>query len=156
MSIRIDKKSDLYVYFYYHGLALLRPYGVFCFINSNSWLDVGYGTGLQEFLLKNMEPIYVIDNLAKRTFAESDVNTVIVTIKRPTFPDVIARSEATEQSQLKFIAFKKPFEEVLKPDTLIKIDQTREKLFTDDYRVFPKIKIELLGEGVEMPEEGKE
>jgi len=51
--IKIDKKSDLYVYFYYHGLALLRPGGVFCFINSNSWLDVGYGAPLQEFLLKN-------------------------------------------------------------------------------------------------------
>ncbi|MGB9700488.1 MAG: Eco57I restriction-modification methylase domain-containing protein, partial [Thermodesulfobacteriota bacterium] len=109
-SIKIDKKSDLYVYFYYHGLALLRTGGIFCFINSNSWLDVGYGAGLQEFLLKNMEPVYIIDNLSKRTFAESDVNTVIVLIKRPSSSDVIARSEATKQSQLKFIAFKKPFE----------------------------------------------
>ena len=155
-TIRIDKKSDLYVYFYYHGLALLRPGMVFCFINSNSWLDVGYGAGLQEFLLKNMEPLFVVDNLAKRTFAESDVNTVIVLIKRPSSTDVIARSEATKQSQLKFIAFKKPFEEVLKPDTLISIEQTQEKLFTDEYRVFPKIRIDLLEEGVETPEEGKE
>ncbi|MCS7180692.1 MAG: BREX-1 system adenine-specific DNA-methyltransferase PglX, partial [bacterium] len=49
---KIDKKSDLYVYFYYHGLSLLKDDGIFCFINSNSWLDVGYGAGLQEFLLK--------------------------------------------------------------------------------------------------------
>jgi hypothetical protein len=154
--IRIDKKSDLCVYFYYHGLALLGPGGTFCFINSNSWLDVRYGTELQEFLLKNMDPVYIVDNLAKRTFAESDVNTVIVFIKRPSSPDIIARSEATKQSQLKFIAFKKPFEEVLKPDTIIRIDQTQEKLFTDDYRVFPKGKSELLEEEVEIPEEGEE
>jgi len=31
-----DLKSDLYVYFYYHGLSLLKPRGVFCFISSNS------------------------------------------------------------------------------------------------------------------------
>ena len=66
-NVKIDKKSDLYVYFYYHGLSLLRPGGVFCFINSNSWLDVGYGAGLQEFLLKNMKPLFIIDNLKKRS-----------------------------------------------------------------------------------------
>lgn len=150
-SVKIDKKSDLYVYFYYHGLALLRPGGVFCFINSNSWLDVGYGAGLQEFLIKNMEPVYIIDNLAKRTFAESDVNTVIVLIKRPA-----GRTLAVAQNDiLKFIAFKKPFEEVLKPDTLINIEQAQGKVFAEDYRVFPKTRFELLEEGIEIPEEGE-
>jgi hypothetical protein len=47
-----DKKSDLYIYFYFHGLSLLNEQEVFCFITSNSWLDVGYGKGLQEFLLR--------------------------------------------------------------------------------------------------------
>ena len=42
-------KSDLYIYFYFHGLYLLNPKGTFCFITSNSWLDVGYGKDLQEF-----------------------------------------------------------------------------------------------------------
>jgi hypothetical protein len=81
-NVKIDRRSDLYVYFYYHGLSILRPGGIFCFINSNSWLDVGYGAGLQEFLLKNMKPIYIIDNLKFRSF-EQDINTVIVLIKRP-------------------------------------------------------------------------
>ncbi|MGC8942452.1 MAG: Eco57I restriction-modification methylase domain-containing protein, partial [Sulfurihydrogenibium sp.] len=65
VPIKIDRKSDLYVYFYYQGLSLLRPGGVFTFINSNSWLDVGYGAGLQEFLLKNMKPLFIFDNLKK-------------------------------------------------------------------------------------------
>jgi len=147
-SVKIDKRSDLYIYFYYHGLALLRPVGVFCFINSNSWLDVGYGASLQEFLLKNMEPVYIIDNLAKRSFAESDINTVIVLIKRP--------KDKLQDNIIKFVAFKKPFEEVLKTDPLIKIDQAQGKLLTDDYRLFPKKKSELLEEGLEIPEEGKE
>lgn len=49
---KLDSMSDLYVYFYFHGLSLLNENGAFCFITSNSWLDVGYGVDLQEFLLK--------------------------------------------------------------------------------------------------------
>jgi hypothetical protein len=103
-TLKTDKKSDLYVYFYYNGLGLLKPKGNFCFINSNSWLDVGYGAGLQEFLLKRMEPVYVIDNIAKRSF-EADVNTVIVLIKRPIDADPIRHSrESGNPELLKFIA----------------------------------------------------
>jgi len=50
---KIGARSDLYVYFYFHGLSLLNPHGAFCFITSNSWLDVGYGVDLQEFLLRH-------------------------------------------------------------------------------------------------------
>jgi len=49
---KINAKSDLYIYFYFHGLSLLNETGSFCFITSNSWLDVGYGKQLQEFLLR--------------------------------------------------------------------------------------------------------
>ena len=61
-AVKVDRKSDLYVYFYYAGLSLLREGGVFCFINSNSWLDVGYGAKLQDFLLRRMRILQVIDN----------------------------------------------------------------------------------------------
>ncbi|HUS48573.1 MAG TPA: DNA methyltransferase, partial [Candidatus Paceibacterota bacterium] len=50
--IKIDKKSDLYIYFYLKSLQLLNSKGIMCFITSNSWLDVGYGKNLQEILLK--------------------------------------------------------------------------------------------------------
>ena len=144
-NIKIDKKSDLYVYFYYHGLSLLRPGGVFCFINSNSWLDVGYGAGLQEFLLKNMKPVFIIDNLKKRSFKQSDVNTVIVLIKRP--------FEKLNDFTLKFVAFKKPFEEVLNAEVIKKIERVDKPIFDDeDFRFYPKTKKELLEEGVEISE----
>lgn len=141
--IKINKKSDLYIYFYYAGLSLLHSDGVFCFINSNSWLDVGYGAGLQEFLLKNMEPIYIIDNQAKRSFKESDINTVIVVIKRP---------KEIKDNTVKFINYKKPFEEVLTSDNLINIEKASKTKSTEDFRVFPITKKELLKDGVELPE----
>ncbi|HDD44658.1 MAG TPA: hypothetical protein ENG63_07355, partial [Candidatus Desulfofervidus auxilii] len=144
-NIKIDKKSDLYVYFYYHGLSLLRPGGVFCFINSNSWLDVGYGAGLQEFLLKNMKPVFIIDNLKKRSFKQSDVNTVIVLIKRP--------SKILNDFTLKFVSFKKPFEEVLNAEVIKKIERVDKPIFDDeDFRFYPKTKKELLEEGIEISE----
>lgn len=145
----IDKRSDLYVYFYYQSLSLLRPGGIFCFINSNSWLDVGYGAGLQEFLLKNMEPIMIIDNLKKRSFKQADVNTVIVLIKRP--------ENKPENFTIKFVAFKKTFEDVMKPDVLKRIAKANKPIFDDeDFRIFPKTKDELLLEGVEVDDEEKE
>ena len=142
--ININKRSDLYVYFYYAGLSLLHPAGIFCFINSNPWLDVGYGTGLQEFLLKQMEPIYIIDNQAKRSFKESAINTVIVVIKRP---------EEIKDNTVKFINYKKTFEEVLTSDNLIKIEKTSKIKSTEDFRVFPITRKGLLEDGVELPKE---
>jgi len=146
--VKIPQRSDLYVYFYYHGLSLLRPKGIFCFINSNSWLDVGYGTELQEFLLKQMKPLYIIDNTAKRSFAHADINTVIVLIRRP--EDV---GEISDDDVLKFIAFKKTFEQVIKPEILLKIEKEDKFKITEDYRVFPKTRMELIKEGTEIPEE---
>ncbi|HQG79226.1 MAG TPA: Eco57I restriction-modification methylase domain-containing protein, partial [bacterium] len=143
---KIDKKSDLYVYFYYQGLSLLCPGGTFCFINSNSWLDVGYGAGLQEFLLKNMRPLYVFDNLAKRSFKQADVNTVIVLIQRP--------ENKLDDYTIKFVAFKKPFEDVLDAEVIKKIESANQPIFDDEnFRIYPKTKKELLIEGVETPEE---
>ncbi|WP_333784768.1 DNA methyltransferase, partial [Thermocrinis sp.] len=148
-NVKIDKRSDLYVYFYYHGLSILKPGGIFCFINSNSWLDVGYGAGLQEFLLKNMKPIYVIDNIAQRTF-EADINTVIVLIKRPK-----DKSEIKDDDVLKFVAFKKPFEEISRAEVFKQIEKEEKFTINEIYRVFPKKRIELLEEGVEIEEENE-
>ncbi|MEO0177647.1 MAG: hypothetical protein ABIL38_06260, partial [candidate division WOR-3 bacterium] len=125
------------------GLSLLRPGGIFCFINSNSWLDVGYGAGLQEFLLKNMRPIYIFDNLAKRSFKQADVNTVIVLIQRP--------ENKLDDYTIKFVAFKKPFEDVSNAQVIKKIESANQPVFGDeDFRIYPKTKKELLQEGVEV------
>ncbi|MGB9715747.1 MAG: Eco57I restriction-modification methylase domain-containing protein [Thermodesulfovibrionales bacterium] len=80
---KIDKKSDYYIYFYFHGLSLLNDKGTFCFIASNSWLDVGYGKDLQEFLLKYCHVKAIYDNEAKRSFEHTDINTIIALFSSP-------------------------------------------------------------------------
>ena len=55
-------RSDLYTYFYIRSLRLLNHQGV-RFICSNSWLDVDYGTWLQEFFLRQAPLYYVLKTM---------------------------------------------------------------------------------------------
>ena len=147
---KIDKKSDYYVYFYFHGLSLLNDKGTFCFITSNSWLDVGYGKDLQHFLLEYVPIIAIYDNQAKRSFEHADVNTIIALFGAPyktrkTLPAL--------QHTAKFVMFKKPFEQVINTENLRAIEKTEDVLTADDYRVYPKEQKQLLEEGWEYPEE---
>ena len=145
---KMDKKSDLYVYFYFLGMSLLNKNGVFVFITSNSWLDVGYGAGLQEWLLKNMEIVDIYDNQARRSFRSADVNTVIVIFNKP------ARNPLNHPAR--FTAFKKPFEEVLSSDTLLAIKNAQGIVSTDDFRVYQATQQTLLEEGLEKDTKQKE
>jgi hypothetical protein len=145
---KIDAKSDLYIYFYLHGLSLLNSRGSFCFITSNSWLDVGYGADLQEFLLKHSHVKLVLDNQVKRTFANADVNSVIVLFSAPDDSaagglDKIAR----------FVMFRVPFEHILSPVIFDEIEEAAERKTTKEYRVFPMQQGKLLENGCELPED---
>lgn len=145
----LDKKSDLYVYFYFQGLALLNQTGTFCFITSNSWLDVGYGKDLQEFLLNNVKMHVIYDNLAKRSFARADVNTIIAIFGKPEPKD----KKGNLENIARFVMLRKPFDDVVTIDNLLKIEKAKEITKTDDFRVYPKKQIDLLEEGWEYPED---
>ena len=172
----VGKRSDYYIYFYFHGLSLLNINGTFCFITSNSWLDVDYGKGLQEFLCKYV-PITAIYDNPKRSFTHADVNTIIALFGAPEakqrslgdwFNGVNGGNETiwpNIKSDAKFIMFKKPFEEVLSSQNLISIENVKTKVkggritelvknvvSTEDYRVFPIIQEDLLEDGWEYPE----
>jgi len=146
----IDKKSDYYVYFYFCGLSLLNPKGTFCFITSNSWLDVGYGKNLQEFLLKYVPIIAIYDNQAKRSFEHADVNTIISLFGAPCKSK---KAYPALQNTAKFIMFKRPFEEVINTENLFQIEQATTVISTEDFRIYPKKQEDLLEEGWEYPEE---
>ena len=145
---KLNAKSDLYIYFYFHGLSLLNPKGAFCFITSNAWLDVGYGADLQEFLLKHCHVKAVLDNNVKRSFASADVNTVIVLLSAPNE----AREVGLEQIA-RFVMFKVPFEHVLSAATFQALDATADTTVVNDYRLFPVAQSTLLQEGCEIPDD---
>jgi len=169
----VDRKSDYYIYFYFHGLSLLNRKGTFCFITSNSWLDVDFGKELQEFLLKYVPIIAIIDN-PKRSFKHSDINTVITLFDAPRLE--VERIFGLEiQKELnwpsnsntaKFIMFKKPFSEIISSKTMVDIENIKIKsrgesitdfvknvVKTDNYRVFPIVQADLTEDGWEYPED---
>lgn len=145
---KIDGKSDLYTYFYVRSLHLLSPKGVHVFICSNSWLDVGYGVWLQELLLKNVCMHYIIDNHARRSFASSDVNTVITVLDAPGNATFKSRMQ-DESCVTKFVAFKQPFEEVILTENLLEIERAQTIVTNERFRVYPISAAKLLEEGSE-------
>ena len=117
---KFDKKCDLYVYFYLKGLKLLNPDGVLCYISSNSWLDVGFGRVLQEVLIKRCPIVAIYDNQVKRSFKHADVNTIIAVIKAPKEKDF---DEEVKNNEVKFVMFKKPFEEIMYSEIFIDLEK---------------------------------
>ena len=150
----LDAKSDLYIYFYFHGLSLLNPRGLFCFITSNSWLDVGYGADLQEFLLKRCQVRMIIDNKAKRSFKSADINTVIVLLSPPQENKV--PDEVSLEKQARFVMFNLPFEEVVDSAVFKQIELAKDRLRNDKFRIFPIPQQQLLEEGCEIPDESEQ
>ena len=142
VSHKLDAKSDLYIYFYFHGLFLLNPKGSFCFITSNSWLDVGYGKDLQEFLLKHCHVKQIIDNQSRRSFASADVNTVICLFSAP---DEKRRSGLDKIAR--FVMFKTPFEGVLDAVIFEEVEEASERTSTEEHRIFPISQQTLLESG---------
>lgn len=147
-SRKLDAKSDLYIYFYFHGLSLLNPKGSFCFITSNSWLDVGYGADLQEFLLKHCHVKAILDNQVKRSFAQADINTVIALFSPPDE----TREWGLDQTA-KFIMFKAPYEHVLSAVVFEEVESATERKVTPEYRVYAVSQRTLLKKGCELPDQ---
>lgn len=127
---KINAKSDLYTYFYIRGLRLLNPDGIHTFICSNSWLDVGYGAWLQEFLLKRCPVDLIIDNHAKRSFEAADVNTIISIIHAP-------QKKINENVLVRFVAFKKPFEEAVYTENMLWIEDVSRIESNEISRIYP-------------------
>ncbi|MHB1167060.1 MAG: Eco57I restriction-modification methylase domain-containing protein, partial [Carboxydocellales bacterium] len=78
----VDRKTDLYAYFYALGARTLRPGGTAVLISSTAWLDVEYGAWLQKFLLANFQVPLIMDSSVERWFGEAAVNTAIIVLNR--------------------------------------------------------------------------
>jgi len=111
---RLSGRADYYVYFYFHALSLLNDNGIFCFITSNSWLDVDFGKDLQDFFLRYGDLRVVIDNRKKRSFAQADINTVIVLSGAPRRKKPLSEQEMRGH-KVRFVAFQVPFDMAISP-----------------------------------------
>jgi hypothetical protein len=97
--IKLKKQSDIYLYFFIHGLKFIQNGGRLGYITSNKWFEVAYGIPLQRFLLKNTKIQYIVE-FDRAVFPDADVNTAItILIKEDD-------EEARKSNLVKFIRFK--------------------------------------------------
>ena len=99
----VTPRSDLYCYFYARALQLLRDGGMHVFVCSNSWLDVGYGARLQEYLLNNAHIRSVYESAVERQFSTADINTVVSLISKT----------PTNEKETRFVSLRAEFDAAL-------------------------------------------
>jgi methylase of polypeptide subunit release factors len=103
-DIDIGGQIDLYLYFFFRGVDLLRPGGTLNLITSNSWLDTEFGQSIQELLLSETSPQYILDNTSMRSFDEADINTVITVAQR--------KNHTALGEDLGFVSVKSPYSDM--------------------------------------------
>jgi len=107
---QIPKRAGIHAYFFVHGFKFLQEGGRFGFIVSNSWLDVDYGKGLQEFFLKNYKIVTIIESKVERWFEDADINTCIVILEK-----CIKSKKERDENLVRFVQLKKPLRHFIPP-----------------------------------------
>jgi type I restriction-modification system DNA methylase subunit len=159
----ISKRAGIYAYFFVHGTKFLKENGYFGFIVSNSWLDVDYGKGLQEFFLNNYKMIAIIESKIERWFPEADINTCIIILQK------CRQKKERDKNSVRFVYLKKPLEvfipmaeetweqELKRKNAIEKFIDTvmaHNKLYeNDELRIFPVKQKELWKEGFDPDQE---
>jgi len=159
----ISKRAGIHAYFFVHGFKFLHEGGRFGFIVSNSWLDVDYGKGLQEFFLKNYKIITIIESKVERWFEDADINTCIVILEKCT-----TSKKERDENLVRFVQLKKPLRHFIPAaenmwekqvkrleeiDKLIKTILAHSNYYeNEELRIFPKKQSELWEEGFDEEE----
>jgi len=159
----IGKRAGVHAYFFVHGTKFLKDGGHFGFIVSNSWLDVDFGKGLQEFFLNNYKILAIIESKVERWFEEAGINTCIVILQK------CGDKKARDQNLVRFVYLKKTLRKFIPPaqdiwekqvERLNAIDQLKKTVLAhndfyenDDLRIFPKSQKELWDEGFDLEEQ---
>ena len=79
-----DGRSDLYIYFYYRALQLLKNNGTLVFISSNKWVQAGFGDKLRKELLNKTEISSIVDFGSEYVFKGIAASPLIITAKKST------------------------------------------------------------------------
>ncbi|MCL5030475.1 MAG: N-6 DNA methylase [Bacteroidetes bacterium] len=145
---KINQQSDLYVYYLMHTAAFLNEGGRLGYVISSTWLDTGFGTGLQKFLLDHFKIVAVIDNQKVRSFETASVNTVILILEK------CSNSEERELNNVRFVRVYKEYHELIGMNDdenriekvkhfVNKIESAKKSIKNEDYFIFLRNQKEL-------------
>ncbi|HMU59726.1 MAG TPA: hypothetical protein PKD42_15740 [Chitinophagaceae bacterium] len=153
---KVPGRSDLYVYFQLLCPHYLNSKGTFCFIISNSWLDVDFGSFVQHFLLKHTALLGVYD-CNVRSF-DAAVNTIIYLHGSIQYPALqggrsgIHKLAEPVSNTTRFVMNKIDYTEVAYAPLLIEQENCRQNTFKDLYRTIPLAQQELYTNGYDEEE----
>lgn len=141
--------------------------GRFGFIVSNSWLDVDYGKGLQEFFLRNYKIIAIVESKVERWFSDADINTCIVILEKCAGDK---NKKERDENLARFVYLFRPLRYFIPPaqdmwkkrvNRLKEIDKLKRTILAhsefyqnEELRIFPKLQAKLWKEGFDG-EKGK-
>lgn len=130
---RWSGRSDIYVYFFARSIRFLKASGRLIFLTASSWLDVGYGAALREFLLNNFRVIAIIESAHESFFADASINTSITVLARE------AAAERRESNLTRFVQLLAPLGRILKSESdatrlAQSIEQIDSSVSTGEYR----------------------
>jgi methylase of polypeptide subunit release factors len=123
----ISEHSDIYIYFYLHGLAFVKNGGKLGFISSTKWLEVKYGEAFQKSLTDNCKILYVIE-FDSAVFPDAEVNTEVTILERVNGEK---NREQRDGNLVKFVHINR----ALPMDKLLDRIQREEKADDDELRI---------------------
>jgi len=135
-AIILDKQSDIYIYFFIHGLRLLRNNGFLGFISSNKWLEVGYGEPFQQFLLDHAKILYVVE-FDRAIFPDAEVNTAVTILEKEN------NKRKRNENIVKFVRVKQKMDQ----ESQIRLIQEIRETFEDEHIRINVVKQDRLVEG---------
>lgn len=77
----LDRRSDIYGYFFTHAREFLGETGRLGFLTSDRWLSVRYGEALQDFFLDNFR-IRAVVNFSRQIFDIALIGTCVTILER--------------------------------------------------------------------------
>jgi type I restriction-modification system DNA methylase subunit len=162
---KISIRAGIHAYFFVHGTKFLHNGGRFGFVVSNSWMDVDYGKGLQEFFLLNYKIVAIIESKVERWFQDAEVNTGIIILEKCAGED---KASERNKNLARFAYLKKPLryfipaaqemwqKEKERLDAIDKLTKTilahNDFYENEDLRIYPKTQAELWDEGYDDEE----
>lgn len=120
-----SKGADIYCLFYELGGNILKPLGLLTYITSNSWLRAIYGDLLKSYLVKQLQPISLLNIEDVQVFEEATVESNIMTVQKgahlDSFPVAnLSKTYSTEDSLSAYFELHKfPFTPPTTPDWFI-------------------------------------
>lgn len=81
------RMSDIYYFFFFRSITLLKEGGLLGFITSRSYLEAHYADILRAYILRNCKIKYIIDFGDVRVFDKASITTAIIVLERETQKD---------------------------------------------------------------------